>query len=184
MRLETGRLILREWNKKDINDLVEGINNLNVTKWLAFAPYPYTKKDAEKYINVSMKNAKVKDRTSYEFAIELKSEKKVIGGLSLDKISKFHGVAGGGIWLNEKYHGKGFGTEAFGERIRFAFNELKLRRLENGYFKGNISSFKMQKKFGYKVEGMKRKAFKCMADGRLKDEYITGLLKDEWKKLK
>jgi RimJ/RimL family protein N-acetyltransferase len=38
----------------------------------------------------------------------------------------------------------------------------------------------MQKKFGYKVEGLKRKAFRCMADGKLKDECITALLKEEW----
>jgi len=57
---------------------------------------------------------------------------------------------------------------------------LNLRRLENGYFNGNSSSFKMQEKFGYKIEGMRRRAFRCMADGEIKDEYITSLLKDEW----
>jgi [ribosomal protein S5]-alanine N-acetyltransferase len=40
----------------------------------------------------------------------------------------------------------------------------------------------MQEKFGYKLEGMKRRAFKCMADGKIKDEYITGLLIEDWKK--
>jgi ribosomal-protein-alanine N-acetyltransferase len=183
MRLETKRLILRKWDKRDVKDLVEGLNNLNVTRWLAFAPYPYTKKDALEWINYCITNAKKgKTRDSYEFAIELKSEKKVIGGVSLSKINKFQGTAGGGIWLNAKYHGHGYGTEAFGERIKFAFNKLRLRRLENGFFKGNPSSFKMQKRFGYKVEGMRRKVFRSKADGKIKDEYITGLLKEEWKK--
>lgn len=183
MKLETKRLILREWNEKDVDDLVEGLNNLNVSKWLTKAPYPYTKKDAENWIKSCLENdEKGKERSSYYFAIELKSEKRVIGGVDLDKIDKFQGKAGGGIWINAKYHGHGYGTEAFGERIRFAFEELKLRRLENGYLKGNPSSFKMQEKLGYKLEGTKRKALKCMADGKIKDEYITGLLKEEWKK--
>lgn len=30
--IETERLILRKWNMDDINDVVEGLNNLNVTK--------------------------------------------------------------------------------------------------------------------------------------------------------
>lgn len=30
--IETERLILRQWNMDDINDVVEGLNNLNVTK--------------------------------------------------------------------------------------------------------------------------------------------------------
>jgi RimJ/RimL family protein N-acetyltransferase len=181
MALETKRLILREWNENDVEDLVEGLNNMEVSKWLAFVPYPYTKKDAERWIMFCLENAnKGVGRTSYEFAIELKSEKKVIGGISLDKINNFQGTAGGGIWINAKYHGQGYGAEAFGKRIDFAFNELKLRRLENGFLYGNKSSFKMQEKFGYKIEGIRRNAFICMADGEIKDEYITGLLKDEW----
>lgn len=181
MTLETKRLVLREWNENDVEDLIEGLNNKEVSKWLAFVPYPYTKKDAEKWIEFCIENAKkVMDRTSYDFAIELKCEKKVIGGITLDKINKFQGTAGGGIWINTKYHCQGYGTEAFGKRIDFAFNELKLRRLENGFLNGNQSSFKMQEKFGYKIEGMRRKAFRCMADGEIKDEYITGLLIEEW----
>jgi len=181
MRLKTKRLILREWRKGDVNDLVEGMNNYKITKWLAFAPYPYTKKHAQNWIKYC-NGLKKKRRTSFEFAIELKSEKKVIGGMSLSKIDKFQGTAGGGIWINAKYQNNGYGTEAFGERISFAFGTLKLRRLENGFLKGNPSSFKMQKRFGYKIEGIRRKAFRCMADGKIKDEYVTGLLKEEWKR--
>jgi RimJ/RimL family protein N-acetyltransferase len=39
----------------------------------------------------------------------------------------------------------------------------------------------MQRKFGFKIEGLRRKGYKCMADGKLKDEYITALLKEDWK---
>lgn len=183
MKLETKRLILREWRKKDVDDLVEGLNNLEVSRWLVFVPHPYTKKDAEQWIVRCIKNAKKgKKRDSYEFAIELKSMKKVIGGVSLNKINKNQGSAGGGIWLNAAYHGNGYGTEAYGRRIAFAFDGLKLRRLENGFIRGNSSSWKLQKRFGYKIEGLRRKVFRCMADGKIKDEYLTGLLREEWKK--
>ncbi len=182
MILETKRLFLREWNENDIEDLMEGLNKINVSKWLAFVPFPYTRTDAERWIqHCTEASSKCISRTSYEFAIELKSEKKVIGGVSLDRINGFHGTAGGGIWINEKYHRQGYGAEAFGKRIEFAFNELGLRRLENGYLAGNLSSFKLQERFGYRVEGKRRKAFRCMADGGIKDEYSTGLLKEEWK---
>ncbi|MBI5390327.1 GNAT family N-acetyltransferase [Candidatus Woesearchaeota archaeon] len=183
MRLETLRLILRDWKKTDVQDLVKGLNNLSISKWLPFVPHPYTQKDAEQWVSSCMENTKTrKERSSYKFAIELKSEKKVIGGVSLDNINQFQGTAGGGIWINAKYHGHGYGAEAFGERIRFAFEELKLRRLDNGFLKGNPSSWKMQQRLGYKLEGMRRQAFKCMADGKIKDEYLTGLLREEWKK--
>ena len=172
--IETDRLILRIWNMNDVDDLVEGLNNLNVTKWLAGAPYPYTKEDAEYFISDTIKN------NLYNFAIVLKSENKVIGGTQLTNISKDNGTAGGGIWINEKYQGYGYGTEAFGARIKYAFEVLGLRRLENGYFKENEKSHQMQLRFGYKDEGVRRKRFVSKATGKEEDEYITGLLKEEW----
>ena len=172
--IETERLILRKFKLTDIDDLVEGLNNLNVSKWLAFVPFPYTREDAEKYIKNSI------DNDLYNFAIVLKSENKVIGSTQLSNISLVHGTAGGGIWINEKYHGCGYGSEAWGARIKYAFEILNLRRLENGYFKDNVSSFKMQEKFGYKNEGIRRKKFISQATGKVEDEYITGLLKEEW----
>lgn len=172
--IETERLFLRKFKLNDIDDLVEGLNNINVSKWLASVPFPYTRDDAEKYIKNSI------DNDLYNFAIVLKSENKVIGSTQLSNISLVHGTAGGGIWLNEKYHGYGYGTEAWGARIKYAFEILNLRRLENGYFKDNIGSFKMQEKFGYKNEGIRRKKFVSQATGKFEDEYITGLLKEEW----
>lgn len=172
--IETNRLILRIWNMKDIDDMVEGLNNINVTKWLAGAPYPYTKEDAKYFINKTI------DNKLYNFAIVLKSENKVIGGTQLTDINLTNGTAGGGIWINEKYQGFGYGTEAFGARIKYAFETLGLRRLENGYFKENEKSHKMQLRFGYKDEGIRRKKFVSKATGKIEDEYITGLLIEEW----
>jgi ribosomal-protein-alanine N-acetyltransferase len=181
MKLETKRLFLREWAPADVQDIIEGLNNLNVSKWLAFVKYPYSETDAQKWIQFCASLASSgNEPNTYEFAIELKSESKVIGGISVARVNRLQGTAGGGIWINEKYQGHGYGREAFGEKIRFAFEDLKLRRLENGFFPGNEGSFKMQEKFGYKIEGTKRKAFRCVADGEIRDECITGLLKEEW----
>ena len=172
--IETERLILRQYKLEDVNDIVEGLNNLNVTKWLQGAPYPYTEQDALHFINKSL------DNKLYNFAIVLKSENKVIGGTQLTNIDLHNGTAGGGIWISEKYWGHGYGSEAFGARIKYAFEVLGLRRLENGYFKENEKSHQMQLKFGYKDEGVRRQKFVSRGSGKIEDEYITGLLKDEW----
>lgn len=182
LHLETAHLVIRDWTPADIPELIEGLNDLSVSRWLAFVPHPYTKEAAESWISYCTHlSEKGRDRDNYEFAIELKSEHKVIGGVSLTRVSRLHGTAGGGIWLNARYQGRGYGTEAFGEKIRFAFMDLHLRRLENGFFKGNDASFALQQHFGYQLEGARRQAYRCMADGTLKDEWITGLLKEEWK---
>jgi ribosomal-protein-alanine N-acetyltransferase len=180
MKLETKRLFLRNWQESDISDLFDGLNNYNISKWLIMVPFPYSRENAKEWIKYCKKNDIGKNKNGYELAIELKSNQKVIGGVSISAINKIHGTAGGGIWINENYHGNGYGKEAFYEKIRFSFDELGLRKLENGFFDGNESSKIMQERFGYKIEGRRRKKYNCMADGELKDEVITGLLKEEW----
>lgn len=172
--IETERLILRQWNMNDLDDMVEGLNNINVTKWLAGAPFPYTIEDAKHFVQKTI------DNDLYNFAIVLKSENKAIGGTQLTNVNLSYGTAGGGIWINEKYQGFGYGIEAFNARIKYAFEVLGLRRLDNGYFKDNEKSHKMQLKLGYKDEGIRRKCFVSKATGKIEDEYLTGLLKDEF----
>lgn len=183
LRLETPRLVLRDWRPNDIPDLIEGLNDVSVARWLAHVPHPYTIEAAEQWLAYCAHLAVTGgERSAYELAIELRRAQKVIGGVSLSRISRLHGTAGGGIWLNARYQGQGYGLEAFGEKVRFAFEDLGLRKLENGYFPGNEASKAMQAKLGYQLEGVRRKAYRCLADGELKDECFTGLLVEEWKR--
>lgn len=171
------RIILRSWEYEDERDLVEGLNNINVSKWLASVPYPYTENDAKSFIE----HAKKSDERDYiALAIVLKENNKVIGGTEIRNINKKDGTASGGIWLNEKYQKNGYGTEAFSTKIKYSFDTLGLRRMENGYFSNNEKSKKMQEKLGYKIEGLKRKKYLCLATNEYVDETITGLLREEF----
>ena len=176
MKIESKRLILRNWEDSDVEDIVEGLNNIEVSKWMASVPYPYTENDAKKFIEY----AKSQDENvKISLAIVLKYSNKVIGGKEIRNINK-NGTCGGGIWLNEKYQKNGYGTEAFSSRNRYCFDILGLRRIENGYFKGNDKSHNMQLKLGYKDEGVRRKKFFCLATNEYVDECVTGLLKEEF----
>lgn len=181
--LKTERLLLREVSNNDEKDMIENLSNLKVTKWLLVVPYPYTKKDARWWIKHSKEKYKDKKRNSYEFAIALKEGNKYIGGIGLTKIDLVQETGSLGYWLGEKYWRKGYGSEALDAVLKFAFNELKLRRLEAGVVVGNPSSGKLLEKFGAKLEGMKRKGIRCKSDNKIKDENIYGLLKEEWKRL-
>jgi len=166
----------------DWEDLVEGIGNYDVAKMITKVPYPYTKKDAEYYIKKRLKIWKKKVIDDYVFVMELKSEKKVIGAIGLHKVNFFHGVGTTSSWVNKKYWRKGYATEAKIAINDFAFNELKLRRIESGSFSNNIASNALQLKMGFKFEGTKRKNVRCMTTGKIHDENIYGLMKEEWKK--
>lgn len=180
MKLETKRLVLRKPSIKDIDDIYEGVSEYDVAKRLLGVPYPYTKKDGLGWIKGAMKSWDKKEK--YHFFIELKSEKKVIGCMSLAEINNWNGTAKTGSWINKKYWRNGYITEAKIAVNDFAFNKLKLRRLESPVFSDNKASNAVQKKMGYKLEGIKRKAVKSKTTGKIHDENIYGLLKEDWKK--
>jgi hypothetical protein len=52
--------------------------------------------------------------------------------------------------VRDHYQRRGYGREAFEAKIRFAFCELGLTKLVNGYFDGNENSWAMQRKLGYR----------------------------------
>ena len=177
MIIDSKRIILRDWKYEDIQDIVEGLNNINVSKLLAKVPHPYTENDAKGFIDFARKQ---NDQNRLSFAIVLKENNTVIGGTEIANINQKDGIAGGGIWLNEKYQKNGYGMEAFSAKIKYAFDVLKLRKMENGYFAGNEKSKKMQERLGFKTEGLRRKGFLCLATGEYVDECVTGLFKEEF----
>jgi len=182
MKLETKRLILRKPKLSDWKDMVEGLNDLEVSKTLKYISYPYTKKDAIKSINYALKEWKKKNKWYYMFLIELKSEKKVIGSTGIYEISKEHFKCTTGSWINKNYWRKGYILEAKVPVLDFIFNKLKLRKIETDANKENISSNNMSKKLGFKLEGIRRKSIINRATGKIHDSVLYGLLKEEWEK--
>jgi ribosomal-protein-alanine N-acetyltransferase len=184
MKLETKRLILRKPKLSDWRDIIEGIGEYDVSKMLLVVPYPYTKKDADNFIKIKIKKWKEKNLDDYLFFIELKSEKKVIGAIGIHKINKFSETGTTSSWIKKKYWRNGYMTEAKIVVNDFAFNKLKLRRLDSFVYTDNKASNATQLKMGYKLEGTKRKAVKSKASGKIHDENIYGLLKEDWKKIR
>ena len=164
MKIETKRLILRKPKKSDWKDITEGVGELDIARYIGRIPHPYKKKD------------------DYSFVIELKPEKKVIGATNLHQIDGISLSAATGSWINKKYWRNGYILEAKIPTLDFAFNKLKLIRIESCVYKENKASNGMAKVFGYKLEGTKRKAVKAISTGKTHDENIYGLLKPEWKK--
>lgn len=182
MQLETERLILRKPKRTDWKDIVEGAGDLAVSKYLVSVPHPYTKKDAFWWIDRTIKKWGKTKKEDYSFMIELKSEKKVIGSTGIHKIDYFNGKAITGSWINKKYWKKGYILEAKVPVLDFAFNKLKLRKIETAAFVNNKASNAMSKRLGFKLEGTKRKTVVSKADSKIYDENIYGLLKSEWLK--
>ena len=154
MKLETQRLILRKPKLSDWTDVVEGAGEFDVAKMTEKIPYPYKKKNALDWLKNSIKKF---GKEEYAFLIELKKERKVIGVIHLMSVNKFSGTATTGSWINKKYWEKGYITEAKIAVNEFAFDKLKLRKLNSTVMTTNAASNRTQQSVGYRKEGLQMK---------------------------
>ena len=173
MIIETQRLMFRAWNKGDADFMADGLNDLKVAKNLR-VPFPYTKSDAIDFIEKHLKN----DDKNYYFAIERKEDGQIIGGTNIfvDEQAEFRG----GIWLHRDFQEKGYGTEIWTARAKFAFDVLGAEELINNFFDFNEKSKKMQLKIGYEIIG--EKSDYCPALKSEVREIVTRLKKTAFEK--
>lgn len=78
--------------------------------------------------------------------------------------------------------GRGIGSWATEITRDFAFEELKLHRLELDVYSFNPRAEKVYLKAGFKKEGILRDAI--MDSGKYADDILMAMLEDDWKKLK
>ena len=180
MKLETERLVLRDLEEKDIDNICKNVNELEVSKYLAVVPYPYKKSDAEWWANNCIKESQENPRENYNLGVEYNGE--IIGAIGLTKIDYFVKKATFGLWLGKDYWRKGIMTEASNVLFDFAFNELGLNRIDSAAYVNNESSNKLHKKLGFVYEGRKRQDSRSKATGEFHDSNIYGLLKKDWLK--
>ncbi|MGK0209665.1 MAG: RimJ/RimL family protein N-acetyltransferase [Patescibacteria group bacterium] len=182
--LQTKRLTIRELNKKDTPLLAQNLNNLDISENLSVVGHPYTLKDAKTYVKFTVKFQKQKPRTLYELAIAKKeSPQTLIGAIALSNINYFDSTASIGYWLAINEHRKGYMSEALHEIIKFAFQDLKLRRINIFAFTSNKASNALIKKVGFTYEGIRKEYTRVNSTGKIVDGYFYGLLKKDWEKI-
>jgi [ribosomal protein S5]-alanine N-acetyltransferase len=114
---------------------------------------------------------------SYAFIIVRSSDNALVGGLTLANIRR--GVAQAasvGYWMGQTYVRQGYMTAAVGAVIPFAFNTLRLHRLEAACIPTNIASIRLLEKTGFVREGYARD-YLCI-NGQWQDHLLYGRLKD------
>ena len=166
------RIILREIEEDDLNSIVKWRNDPDILRWLfSYSPLNKTKqrKWYEKYLD---------DDTQQTFIIEVKEEKTPIGTVGLTNIDYKNQRGELTIIIGEKnYRGKGLGDECLNLLVKFAFNEMNLRKIKTLVFSDNEKAIKLYKKCGFVEEGvLKEEIFK---DGMCKDVLIMSI----WRKI-
>jgi ribosomal-protein-alanine N-acetyltransferase len=114
---------------------------------------------------------------SYAFLIFRSSDGRLVGGLTLANVRRGVAQAGSlGYWMGLPYIRHGHMTAAVRAVIPFAFNTLRLHRLEAACIPTNTASIRLLENAGFVREGYARE-YLCI-NGNWQDHLLYGRLKD------
>ncbi|SFJ71527.1 GNAT family N-acetyltransferase [Thermoflavimicrobium dichotomicum] len=127
---------------------------------------------------IQQANEKRKQDQAYSFGIFLKETNELIGNVALTEVLRAPFLLSCyiGYYLDQKHNGKGYMTEAVTLAVKFAFDELKLHRIEAGVMPHNIRSIRVLEKAGFQKEGIARKSVKI--NGKWEDHQILAIINE------
>lgn len=154
--LQTYRLSIREISIEYLNEIHTLLSFHETDRYNAFG-IPDTIQATELIVTEWITEQTADVRKSYIFSVELLDANQFIGLIALIPGKPKYRI--GEVWFktHKDHWGKGYTTEALHVILRFAFEDLKLHRIEAGCAVENIASAKVLEKAGFMKEGLKRK---------------------------
>lgn len=153
--LESGRLILRRPDARDISSIIAIAGDWEVARRLARVPHPYGESDAVHFLEHIVPN-------EWVWAILSRGAGELVGmvGLTLDADP---GAAELGYYVSRPHWGRGIATEAGRLVVDYGIQVLRLRRIASGHFVDNPASGRVLHKLGFVETGRAERP--CLASG-------------------
>ncbi len=115
---------------------------------------------------------------AYAFLIFRSEDNVLVGGLTLANVRRGVAQTGSiGYWIGAPYTKRGYMTAAVRALLPFAFDALRLHRLEAACIPTNAASIRLLEKCGFKREGYARD-YLCI-NGVWQDHLLFGRLKSD-----
>ena len=151
VELRTARLVLRAFRVSDSGDVVAYASDPEWSRFiLAPIPHPYTKADAESFIQSTMQDS---TETGLQFAIVLGAT--VIGGVHL-RIDRAARVGEVGYGLSRAHWGQGLTPEAAQAVVDWGFRTYELAEVLARHDVDNERSARVLEKIGMLRDGPAR----------------------------
>jgi ribosomal-protein-serine acetyltransferase len=155
-RLTDGVIMLRPYRVSDTDSVYEAaresISELSV--WMSWCHPDYSIEETRTWIE--SQPDKWEKGEEYNFAISYNTGPLCLGGCGLSVIDPGCGIANLGYWVRTSQTNKGIATAATMLLAQFAFNELKLNRVELTIAVDNQVSLRVADKAGATKEGILR----------------------------
>lgn len=170
--LRTERLLLRPFRLTDAEDVYAYANDEEWSRFLARAPWPYTRKDGEEWV---ARCVLTDWRTRPQFALEL--DGAAVGGVNV-RIDPEAAVAELGYFIWSAHWNKGLMTEAARAVLDWTFESHAVEKVYARADARNEASLRVMEKLGMRHEGTLRS--QRVHRGERVDEVYYGLLRGEW----
>lgn len=140
---------------------------------------PSNQHSIKKILEWIQKDQEKTAQDNYPFAIRTLDGDRLVGFIGLGGTLFHSGEAFVGIGIGEReLWGKGYGTDAMRVILRYAFEELNLRRVTLDTFEYNPRAVHSYEKAGFVHEGRERSWL--YREGRRWDMIYMGILREEW----
>lgn len=173
-RIKTERLLLRPFCLYDVKNYFALITDPEVLSGTDM-PHELEESCVREWI-VAHPEFWERRRELYMLATSL-STREIIGSVSIFTHDR-HNKADLGYWMAKSAWGKGYATEATLAMVKYAFETMKLHRMEANHLLRNPTSGRVLQKLGFKYEGLMRQSY--LKDGIFEDLVFYGLLRKEF----
>lgn len=175
-RLSTPRLKLRDVTAADADALFAQHSSKHVLRYWDSPPWQ-ERAQAERFIARSAEIAR--DDLGVRLAVERRADGRFIGWCCINGWNREFRRATLGYCFGEQAWGHGFGTEAAGALLDWAFAAMDLNRVQAEADTRNGASIRVLEKLGFIREGLMRED--TIVEGEVSDSFVFGLLRREWR---
>ena len=177
-RLETKRLILRRFSPDDAEDMYRNwASDPEVTRFLT---WPCHASPETTRVLLEQWDKRYEDGRVFNWAIESKEVRQVIGSIAVGKINEEIGSVEIGYCLSRMYWGQGIMPETLIAVMGFLFNDVGINRISAYHDVRNPKSGRVMEKAGMQYEGTLRQAKKNNLG--ICDVAVYAALRSEWNK--
>jgi [ribosomal protein S5]-alanine N-acetyltransferase len=175
-RLVTNRLVLRPFDVRDGPDVERLAGARAVADTTLTIPHPYPAGSAAQWIATHAAAWARRDNLTLAIC-DRASPGELLGTIGLQlSLVHLHGEIG--YWIAVNSWGKGFATEAARALVGYAFDEIRLHRVQGRHFTRNTASGRVLQKLGMRLEGIHRDAYYRW--DRFEDVAVYAVLASEW----
>lgn len=174
--IDTERLVLRELKDADFNDVHEYASDPEVSRLEFWGPN--SPEITRKVVQSWLSQQQVWPRDEVNLGVELRSQHKLIGVVTLRLKQDANRSADFGYAFNRSYWNQGYATEAVRALIDASFRKLNVHRVWAGCDTRNVGSYRVMEKLGMRREAHFQKD--VWQKGEWRDSYRYAVLREEW----